>query len=76
MESPDIAKIGTSKPVYALIFVAYDEKIAIPARKQANQLILRGIGILKLVYQNVLIALLIELKDVGVVHTCIQPLDV
>ena len=65
LELEQVAHLGTPEPVDALVRVAHDTDVAVGLSELDHQLVLRNVGVLVLVHEDVLEAFLIVLEHVG-----------
>ena len=67
LELQDVAVVRTPKPVHRLVGVANDRDVLVAAGEQEDDLVLRLVGVLVLVDEDVLEALAVRLEHVGVI---------
>ena len=65
LELEDVADVGAAPTVDGLVFVADDADVARGAGKQLHQLVLRAVGVLVLVDEQVLVAAIVSFADLG-----------
>ena len=66
LELEDVADVGAAEPVDRLVAVADDADVAVRLAEQEDELVLDRVGVLVLVDEHVLEALLVVLEHVGV----------
>ena len=62
----DVAKICTAETIDRLVGVAHNTNVVMLCTEHKNNFILRDVGVLVLIYQNMLKALLVHTKNIGV----------
>ena len=67
LELQDVAEVGAAEPVDRLVRVADDGDVVVAAGEQQDDLVLRLVGVLVLVDEDVLEALAVVVEHVGVV---------
>ena len=67
LELGDVAQVGAAEAVHALVVIADDGDLAVLGGEQQGDLVLRHVGVLVLVDQDVLEPLLVVRQHVGVV---------
>ena len=62
----DVAKVSTAEAIHALVCVTDNTHVVVQCAQQQHNLVLRHVGVLILVNQNVLKTLLVRAQHVGV----------